>query len=65
MTRSACSLEYLRMGDPPPMDSYAAIDLGALRLDIMSAIVFWSGESGLGNRMISGSAKRLYRNPER
>ena len=53
------------MGDPPPMDSYAAIDLGALRLDIMSAIVFWSGESGLGNRMISGSAKRLYRNPER
>lgn len=41
------------------MDWYAAIDLGALRLDIMSAIIFWSGDSGVGSRMISGSANRL------
>ena len=51
------------MGDPPPMDSYAAMDFGARRLDMMSAIRFWSGESGGGSRIISGSANRLYRNP--
>ena len=53
----------MSIGDPPPIDSYAAIDLGARRLDIISAIKVWSGASGDGSRMISGSAKRLYKKP--
>ena len=51
------------MGDPPPMDSYAAIDFGARRLEIRYAIVFWRGARGAGRRIMSGSANRLYRNP--
>ena len=47
------------MGDPPPMELYAAMDFGARRLDMMSAIKFWSGERNVGSRMISGSANKL------
>jgi len=50
------------MGDPPPMDSYAAIDFGARRFEIRYAIVFWRGARGGGRRIMSGSANRLYRN---
>ena len=45
------------------MELYAAIDLGARRLDMINAIRFCSGDNGGGSRMISGSANRLYKNP--
>lgn len=53
---------YLRIGDPPPMLSYAALLLGARRLAINEAMIFWSGARGPGNRMMSGSANKLKRN---
>lgn len=58
----AWALVYCKIGDPPPILSYAALLLGARRLAIKEAITFCKGESGPGNRIISGSAKRLYRN---
>ena len=50
------------MGDPPPMLSYAARLLGALRLAINEAITLCRGASGPGNRIISGSANKLNKN---
>ena len=51
------------MGDPPPIDSYAARDLGARRLLINSAINGCNGVSGPGKRIMSGSANKLYKKP--
>mmetsp|Transcript_23185 Transcript_23185/g.33123 ORF Transcript_23185/g.33123 Transcript_23185/m.33123 type:complete len:101 (-) Transcript_23185:191-493(-) len=45
------------------MESYASLDFGARRLDINSATNDWRGARNGGRRMISGSAKRLYKNP--
>jgi len=44
------------------MLAYAALLLGARRLAIKAAIRFWSGASGPGNRIMSGSANKLKRN---
>eukprot|EP00978_Attheya_sp_CCMP212_P011689 scaffold28952_cov58-Attheya_sp.AAC.5 len=55
----ACALEYCKMGDPPPIESYAALDLGALRFEMKVAISDCRGANGGGNRIISGSANKL------
>ena len=54
---------YCKIGDPPPMESYASLDFGARRLEINSATNDWRGARNGGSRMMSGSAKRLYKNP--
>ena len=41
------------------MDSYAARDLGARRVDINLAMTPCSGARGAGRRIMSGSANRL------
>ena len=53
---------YSNIGDPPPIVAYAARLFGARRLAMKDAITFCSGESGPGNRIMSGSANRLYKN---
>ena len=51
------------MGDPTPIESYGARDLGARRFDIIDGTSDCNGAKGGGNRIISGSANRLYKNP--
>jgi hypothetical protein len=54
---AACALVYLTMGEPPPILSYAAVDLGA-RLDaIILAMGPCSPCKSQGRRMISLSLK--------
>lgn len=45
------------------MLSYAARLLGARRFAMKDAITFCNGASGGGNRIMSGSANKLYKNP--
>jgi len=43
----------LRKGEPPPIEAYASLDLGARSVDISFANGCWRNRNSLGSRMIS------------
>lgn len=47
------------MGEPPPIDSYAALDLGARRFEMTYASGFCSPLISPGSRMMSVRKKEI------
>ena len=58
----ACASVIRRSGEPPPMDSYASRLFGARDELKTLARKPCKSRSGPGNRMMDGSANKLYRN---